>query len=369
MNNKITVSSPFLPPLEEFIPYLKQIWNNKILTNNGEFHKELEQKLCDYLDVKYISLLGNGMNALEIALKVLGLEGEVITTPYSFVATTNSIKNANLTPVFVDVEENTCNINANKIEEAITQRTKAILPVHTYGTPCNVFKIQEIAEKNNLKIIYDAAHAFGIKLNNKNILNFGDLSILSFHATKIFTTFEGGAIVSHTLEMKNKIDRFKNFGIIDEVSISSCGTNSKMSEVNAAFGLLQLKYIDTTMSSRIKIAKRYKELLIGIKGIRLQSNYDTATQNGSYFPIFIEKDYWQSRDELHNKLTNKGIMARRYFYPLLSNLTVHKDVIGSNCSNLPIANALSNSVLCLPLHTNMDESDVEYITSLIANNN
>jgi len=338
MDNQITVTRPFLPPLDEFVPYLEQIWENKWLTNNGPFHQQFEQKLMEYLGVPFISVFTNGTLALLTALQALEIKGEVITTPYSFVATAHSLLWNGITPVFTDVEDVFGNLDPQRIESAITDRTSAILPVHVYGNPCNHFEIEKIAKKNNLKLIYDAAHCFGVKENGVSIANYGDLSILSFHATKVFNTFEGGAIISHSREMKQKIDDLKNFGFRDETTVIAAGINAKMNELQAAFGILHLKYIDETIVKRKEIAELYRMELQYVDGIRILNDIPNIHHNYSYFPIFIDtKKYGKSRDTLYELLKDKGIYTRKYFYPLISELPLYSNLPTSNRANLPIA--------------------------------
>ena len=359
----INVTQPYLPPLEEFTPYLEQIWKNKWLTNNGPFHQEFENKLCEYLGVSNISVFSNGTLALLTALQALEIQGEVITTPYSFVATAHSLLWNNITPVFVDVDPIFGNLDPQKIEAAITDKTSAILPVHVYGNPCNDIEISKIAKKHNLKLIYDAAHCFGVKVDGKTILNYGDLSILSFHATKVFNTFEGGAIVCHSKEMKQKIDDLKNFGFRDEVTVVAPGINAKMNEIQAAFGLLQLKYIDQAITKRKEIAELYIQQLQNIPGIRLISHDSTGsstnsyliTHNYSYFPIFInEKQYGKSRDQVYNELKAKEIFVRRYFYPLITEFPMYNHLPSSSEDNVKEALQISKQVLCLPLYPELN---------------
>lgn len=363
---KITVTSPLLPPLEEFVPYLRKIWDSKWITNNGFFHKQLEDALCDYLDVEYISVFTNGTLPLITALQALNVTGEVITTPFSFVATSHSIWWNGLKPVFVDVDPNTGNIDPAKIEGAITSKTTAIMPVHVYGNPCDVHRIDEIAHKHNLKVIYDAAHAFGVKIDGKSILNYGDVSTLSFHATKTYTTIEGGALICHSSEMKKQIDYLKNFGFEDEVTVVAPGINSKMDEVRAAFGLLNIKYIDSAINRRKEISEKYKSRLKSVNGISFFDNLPNVKYNYSYFPIFVDEEkYGMSRDELYMKLKNNDVLGRRYFYPLISDFAPYKDYKSAKKENLIVANKLSNSVICLPLHANLTDDMVEYILGLI----
>lgn len=362
-DHKIFVTQPSLPLLEEFIPYLEKIWDSKFLTNGGPMHQALEEALCKYLNVPYISLFNNGTNALLTALQCYGLSGEVITTPYSFVATSHALVWNNLTPVFVDIDPLTLNIDPGKIEEAITDKTTAILAVHCYGNPCDTEKIAKIAKKYNLKVIYDAAHAFAVEDLNGSILNYGDLSILSFHATKVFNTFEGGAIISHDLETKQKIDQLKNFGITSDTEVSEIGSNGKMSEVNAAFGLLQLNYVDQFINSRKKIADIYMEQLKEIPGISCILDLNVQKHNYSYFPILInELQYGKERDWLYEELKKHGIYARRYFYPLINNFQAYKHY---PTPLLKSAEKASERILCLPIYSDLGVYEVDKIISII----
>ena len=364
----ILVTQPFLPPLEEYTEYLKDIWKSKWITNAGKFHQELEEGLCRYLGIEYISLFSNGTLALLVAIKSLELKGEIITTPYSFVASSHAIKWNGLNLVFTDIESNTCNLNPDLIEEAITENTSAILPVHIYGNPCNTEKINQIAERNNLKIIYDAAHAFGVKINGNSILNFGDLTILSFHATKVFNTFEGGAIVSNTAEMKKKIDDLKNFGFHDEVNVEGIGINGKMNEVQAAMGLLQIKYVDKAIEKRKRIAEIYREGLKDVNGISFLDDIKGVKHNYAYFPVFInEREYGMSRDEVYEELNNHEIYGRRYFYPLISQFSVYKNLPSAEAENLPVAEEMSGEVICLPIYPDLDRRNVERIIYILRN--
>ncbi len=362
----IYVTQPAFPSLSEFNEYLKTIWNNKILTNNGPFHQQLEQELAKYLGVKYISLFSNGTLALITALQALRIAGEVITTPYSFVATTHSLWWNKITPVFVDIEPDTFNLDPDKVEAAITPQTTAIMPVHVYGNPCKVKQLQKIADTYGLKIIYDAAHAFGVKLKDKSVLNFGDLSILSFHATKVFSTIEGGAIVCHDKKMKQRIDYLKNFGFADETTVVAPGINAKMNEVQAAFGLLQLKYVDSYIKERKRVAQTYQEALKDVKGVRLLKIPDDVTYNYIYFPILInEAEYGMSRDELYEKLKKHGIFGRRYFYPLISSFSTYKGLSSSALTNIPVATKIAQMVLCLPCYPKLSNKTIISISKLI----
>ena len=362
----IYVTQPTLPPLDEFLPYLEQIWKSKVLTNNGPFHKQLEDALCKYLGVEYISLFTNGTIALITALQALRISGEVITTPYSFVATSHSLLWNGIKPVFVDIDPNTLNLDPAKIEEAITPLTTAIMPVHVYGHPCDVDAIQKIADKFNLKVIYDAAHAFGVQCHCGSLLKHGDLSVLSFHATKVFNTFEGGAIVCPDAETKLRIDQLKNFGIVDEITVVESGINGKMSEINAAFGLLQLKYIDKAIARRKVIDTSYRRYLNGIKGIKCIEDSGEKVANYSYFPIFVNDDYPLSRDELYNKIKDNNILPRRYFYPLISDFLMYQSLPSAHRNNLPEATVAAQKILCLPIYPDLKDEQIETIARLIS---
>ena len=356
----IYVTQPTLPPLEEFIPYLEQIWENKILTNGGTFHQQLEQALCDYLGVKHLALFTNGTIALITALQALRITGEVITTPYSFVATAHSLLWNGIKPVFVDIDPISLNLDPAKIEAAITPQTTAIMPVHCYGYPCDVERIQAIADNYNLKVIYDAAHAFGVKNQDGGILNHGDLSVLSFHATKVFNTFEGGAIICPDEKTKRRIDHLKNFGFVDEVTVVAAGINGKMSEINAAFGLLQLKGIDEALAKRQAIDAHYRESLKDILGIRCADG-GSHVANYAYFPIFVEKN----RDTLYETLKENGIFGRRYFYPLISDFPMYRGLPSAAPSNLPIARKTSEEVICLPIYPELSPDSQDKVIGII----
>ena len=366
MAKKIFVTQPFLPPLEEFNQYLEKIWESHKLTNGGPFHEELEQRLCEYLGVKYISLFSNGTLALITALQTLRITGEVITTPFSFVATTHSLWWNNIKPIFVDIEPDFCNLNPNKIESAITPQTTAIMPVHVYGNPCDVDKIQKIADTYGLKIIYDACHAFGVKINGNSVLNFGDLSVLSFHATKVFNTFEGGAIVCHDEKTKKRIDFLKNFGFADEVTIVAPGINAKMNEVQAAMGLLQLKYLAGAIDKRKGMAHRYMEKLREIAGIRFLDLRSHVDYNFPYFPIFIDKRVFGAcRDDVYNNLQTENIFTRRYFYPLITEFPAYKSLPSALNENLPVAVRIAAEVLCLPIYPDLASEDIDRIVDIV----
>jgi dTDP-4-amino-4,6-dideoxygalactose transaminase len=368
LSKPIYVTQPYLPPLEEFIPYLQQIWDNKVLTNGGPFHQELEQALCDYLGVEHVALFSNGTLALITALQALRVTGEVITTPYSFVATSHALHWHGNTPVFVDVEPHTLNIDPAKIEAAITPRTTAILPVHCYGNPCDVEAIQKIADNYNLRVIYDAAHAFGVECHCGSLLNHGDLSVLSFHATKVFNTFEGGAIVCPDAKTKQRIDHLKNFGFVDEVTVVAPGINAKMSEFNAALGLLQLKHMPHVMQRRASIDAFYRQMFADVKGIQCLPQGQQKSPNYSYFPVLVHPDYPCSRDELYQRLKEQGIHARRYFYPLISDFPMYRELPSARPDRLTVATRVANQVLCLPIYPTLDESSVSGILDVIKSN-
>ena len=365
-DKSITVTSPLLPSLDDFIPMLKDIWDRKWLTNNGHYHKELEKALAEYLGVEYISLFTNGTLPLITALQAMRITGEVITTPYSFVATTHSIWWNGLKPVFVDVDEKTGNIDPEKIEAAITPHTTAIMPVHVYGTPCNTARIQEIADIYGLKVIYDAAHAFGVRVNGESILKQGDMSTLSFHATKVYNTIEGGALVCHDEATKKRIDFLKNFGFAGETTVVAPGINSKMDEIRAAYGLLNLKQVDNAIAKRKAIAEKYREALKDVPGIRVLKDIEGVRHNYAYFPIFISAEYGISRDALYEKLKEHNIYGRRYFYPLISTFSAYKGLDSANPANLPVAHKLADQVLCLPMFAGLTDEDIDRTIKVIA---
>lgn len=366
MSKKTTyVTQPFLPALDEFMPYLEQIWENKVLTNGGPFHQQLEKELCDYLGVEHIALFTNGTIALVTALQALRITGEVITTPYSFVATSHSLLWNGIKPVFVDIQADTLNIDPKKIEAAITPQTTAILAVHCYGYSCDVDAIEKIADNYNLRVIYDAAHAFAVKDKGGSVLNHGDLSVLSFHATKVFNTFEGGAIICPDAKTKLRIDHLKNFGFVDEVTVVAPGINGKMSEVNAAFGLLQLKYIDGALARRKAIDAAYREQLAGIPGIHCLEGSGETESNHSYFPILVQPDYPLSREALYQKLKDHSIFARRYFYPLITDFPMYRSLPSAQPTNLEVANKAAQQVLCLPIYPNLSIEQVIFICEII----
>lgn len=368
MENKkvITVTSPLLPSLDDFMPYLQDIWNRKWLTNNGHYHQELEKALCEYLKVPYISLFTNGTLPLITALQALRITGEVITTPYSFVATTHSLWWNGIKPVFVDIDPVTGNLDPDKIEAAITPRTTAIMPVHVYGQPCDTKRIQEIADKYGLKVIYDAAHAFGVEVNGESILNAGDMSTLSFHATKVYNTIEGGALVMHDEATKKRIDYLKNFGFANETTVVAPGINSKMDEVRSAYGLLNLKQVDAAIEARHRAAVQYREALRGIPGIRVMEDMPGVRHNYSYFPIFIDAErYGMTRDELYFKMKENNVLGRRYFYPLISEFSTYRGLESARPENLPVATHIANTVICLPMYHSLTDDDVKRIIAQI----
>lgn len=367
-NKPIFVTKPLLPDLNLFHQMLGDIWDRGILTNSGPMHNKLEEALAEYLGVPYISLFNNGTIALLVAIKALELPqgSEIITTPYSFVATAHSIVWSDHIPVFVDVDESTCNINVQAIESAITENTSAIMAVHCYGNPCDVDALDMLAKKHKIKIIYDAAHAFGVQIHGKSILNFGSLSALSFHATKVFNTIEGGAIVSKSLNDKKKIDYLKNFGFEDELTVNSLGINGKMSEVNAAFGLLQLNDIDSALDKRLRIDQMYRSRLKHLKNLKLLSFEENVTSNGSYFPIFIDQSSAVSRDDIYNKFKEHNIYSRRYFYPLITELEPYlSDPKYKKQADLKIAQKLADEVLCLPIYPDLTLDEVNMICDLL----
>ncbi len=368
-NSKITVTSPLLPPLEEFIPYLQDIWDRQWITNNGEYHKRLEKELAAYLGVEYISLFTNGTLPLITAFQALDIrEGEVITTPYSFVATSHAIWWNGLKPVFVDVDPATGDLDPAKIEAAVTDNTRAIMPVHVYGNPCDTEAIQAIADRHGLKVIYDAAHAFRVKVDGRSILNAGDISTLSFHATKTYNTVEGGALICHSAEMKKKIDFLKNFGFAGETEVMAPGINSKMDEIRSAYGLLNLLHVDAAIEHRRHVALRYREALKDVEGITMFAQQPDVEYNYSYFPIFIDAaKYGVTRDELYFRMRDKDVLGRRYFYPLISSFEPYRDLPSASADNLPVATRMADEVICLPMHHRLSEADVDRIINLVVN--
>lgn len=362
----ITVTSPLMPSLEDLNVYLKDIWQRKWLTNNGHYHQELEKALCEYLGVPFISLFTNGTLPLITALQALRVTGEVITTPFSFVATTHSLWWNGIKPVFVDIDPETCNLDPDKIEAAITPHTTAIMPVHVYGRPCDTERIQAVADKYGLKVIYDAAHAFGVKVNGESVLNAGDMSTLSFHATKVYSTIEGGALVMKDEQTKRRIDYLKNFGFAGETTVVAPGINSKMDEVRAAYGLLNLKQVDRAIAGRQHVAEMYRSALRGVPGIRIMEDVPGVRHNYAYFPVFVDAEqYGMSRDELYFKMKEHNVLGRRYFYPLISTFSTYRGLESARPDNLPVATRIAEQVICLPMYYGLTDEDVERIINLI----
>lgn len=365
-NSNITVTSPLLPDLDEFHSMLEEIWKSKWITNNGSFHRQLEHELAVYLKVPYISLFTNGTLPLITALQALRISGEVITTPYSFVATTHALWWNGITPVFVDIDSETSNLDPDKIEAAITSRTTAIMPVHCYGKPCDTERIQDIADKYGLKVIYDAAHAFGVEVDGRSILNAGDMSTLSFHATKVYNTVEGGALVCHDEKTKQRIDYLKNFGFAGETTVVAPGINSKMDEIRAAYGLLNLRQVDSAIEARHRVAVRYRETLRNVDGISFFDDMPGVRHNYSYFPVFVDAEkYGMTRDELYFKLKEHNILGRRYFYPLISTFSTYRGLRSASTENLPVATRIAEQVICLPMHHELTDDDIDRILDLI----
>ena len=371
MGSPIFVTRPELPPLEDFLPYLQEIWETRVLTNNGPFHQKLEAALCEYLGVPYISLFTNATLALVTALQALRINGEVITTPYSFVATAHSLMWNGIKPVFVDIDPVTLNLDPQRIEAAITPQTTAIMPVHCYGTPCDVDAIRRIADDYDLKVIYDAAHAFGVQRREggtmRSVLNHGDLSVLSFHATKVFNTLEGGAIISPDARTKQRIDHLKNFGFVNETTVVATGINGKMSEVNAALGLLQLKHVDQAIARRSKVESAYRRLLASVPGLRMLDVPADTQRNHSYFPILIEPAFGASRDHVYDALKAQNVFARRYFYPLISDFPMYRGLPSATAANLPVSRTMADRVLCLPIYPSLTDTDIDYIAGIVRN--
>lgn len=358
----ITVTSPLIPPLEEFIPYLEDIWKRKWLTNNGYYHQELEKALCEYLKVPYISLFTNGTLPLICALQAMRITGEVITTPYSFVATTHALWWNGIKPVFVDIDPATGNLDPEKIEAAITPRTTAILPVHVYGQPCAIDRIQQIADTYGLQILYDAAHAFGVEENGRSVICAGTMATLSFHATKVYNTIEGGALICHDAQTKQRIDYAKNFGFANETTVVAPGINGKIDEVRSAYGLLSLKHVDRAIAARRRVAMQYREALKDIPGIRYFDDKPGIRHNYAYFPVFIdEQTYGLSRDALYEKMKKAGIYGRRYFYPLISTFSTYRGLETAGKDHLPEAYKMAGQVICLPMHHDLSVEDVNRV--------
>jgi len=362
----VRVTRPYLPPLDELLPDLHAIWASGVLTNGGPYHQRFEAELKDFLGVPQISLFANATLALVTALQALRITGEVITTPFSFVATSHALLWNGVKPIFVDIDPDTMNIDVNRIESALTPQTTAILPVHCYGRPCDVAAIQKIADNYNLRVIYDAAHAFGVQDKGGSILRYGDLSVVSFHATKVLTTFEGGALISPDLKVKQRIDHLKNFGFVDETTVVAPGINGKMNEFSAALGLLQLRHFNNAITLRQKVDLRYREKLSQVRGIKIPAASPALVHNYSYFPILVKDEYHMTRDDLYFKLRANGIHARRYFYPLISDFPMYRGLPSAHRGNLPVASAIARQVLCLPIYPGLEESVVDRICDLVA---
>ncbi|MDE5875981.1 MAG: DegT/DnrJ/EryC1/StrS family aminotransferase [Muribaculaceae bacterium] len=359
---QITVTSPLLPDLDEFNSMLKEIWDRKWITNNGSFHRQLEKALAEYLKVPYISLFTNGTLPLITALQAMRITGEVITTPYSFVATTHALWWNGIKPVFVDIDPTNCGIDPSKIEAAITPKTTAIMPVHCYGKPCDTKAIQEIADKYGLKVIYDAAHAFGVEVEGKSVLNAGDMSTLSFHATKVYNTIEGGAMVMQDEKTKQRIDYLKNFGFANETTVVAPGINSKMDEIRAAYGLLNLRQVDSAIAARRRVANIYRDALRNVEGVTFFDDMPGVRHNYSYFPIFIDATkFGKTRDRLYFDMKENNVLGRRYFYPLISEFSTYRGLPSASRENLPVANKIADTVLCLPMHHDLSDADIERV--------
>jgi dTDP-4-amino-4,6-dideoxygalactose transaminase len=362
----LTVTAPLLPDLEDFSNLLTEIWESKWIANKGRFHQQLEKELAEYLKVPFLSLFTNGTLPLITALQAMDVKGEVITTPYSFVATTHSIWWNGLKPVFVDIEPSTCNIDPAKIEAAITPQTTAIMPVHCYGKPCDTKAIQDIADRYGLKVIYDAAHAFGVDVDGESLLNAGDMSTLSFHATKVYNTIEGGALVMKDEETKRKIDFLKNFGFKNEVEVVAPGINSKMDEMRSAYGILALRQVGEAIEARQRVAMQYRNALKNVPGVRFFEDMPGVRHNYSYFPVFINaEEYGMTRDQLYFKLKEANVLGRRYFYPLISTFEPYRTLPSSAAENLPVATCIADEVICLPMHHELTESDVERVLDIM----
>jgi dTDP-4-amino-4,6-dideoxygalactose transaminase len=361
----VPVTQPFLPPLDEFQPYLEDIWKRKWVTNNGAYHQQLEQELCDYLGVEHLSLFSNGTLALITALQALKITGEVITTPFSFVATSHALHWNGIKPVFADISPVSLNLDPDRIEALITPQTTALLPVHVYANPCDVERIEAIADTYGLRVIYDAAHAFGVRVNDRSVLNYGDMSVLSFHGTKVFNTFEGGAIVCRDAKTKRRIDNLKNFGFVDETTVVAPGINGKMNEVQAAFGLLQLKHMDQVNAQRARIDARYRNAFRNVHGLKMHEIPENCTKNFAYFPILVTPEFPATRDDLYNELRANQIAARRYFYPLISEFPMYRGLPSAGPHNLPVATTVSRQVLCLPIFPALADADQDRVIETV----
>ena len=366
MEERIELTSPLVPELDEFCGLLKDIFDRRWLSNCGKYHQILEKALCEYLKVPYLSLYANGTLPLITALNALDVKGEVITTPFTFVATSHAIVLSGSTPVFADIDPLTYNLDPDKIEAAISPRTTAIMPVHCYGTPCDTVRIQEIADRHGLKVIYDAAHAFGVEVDGRSILEAGDMSAISFHATKVYNTVEGGALVCKDKKTSDRLNQMRNFGIASETEITELGQNAKMDEVRAAFGLLNLAKVDNAILQRKRVAETYRSELRGVSGISVLEDIPGVKHNYAYFPIFIDaENYGMTRDELYFKMREANVVGRRYFYPLISELPMYRGLDSAASGNLPIAHQVADSVLCLPIHHELSEESIHRILNLI----
>ena len=361
----ITVARPDLPPLEEFLPLLREIWASHRLTNNGPFHARFEQALAEYLGVPQVSLFANATLGLLIAQLALGLRGEVITTPFSFVATAHSLLWNRLRPVFVDIDPVTLCLDPQRVEEAITPATSAILPVHVYGTPCDTLRMAEIARRHGLKLLYDAAHAFGVDDGGGSLLRHGDASVVSFHATKVFNTFEGGAVICHDTALKQQIDYMKNFGFAGEVSVVATGINAKMNEFQAALGLLQLRRVDESLARRAAVAERYRLRLAGVQGLNCPPLPTVLSHNHAYFPVRVDEAFRVDRDSLYEHLKRHGVLARRYFFPLITDFPMYREHAPDARRQLPVAYRVASEVLCLPIYAGLPLEQVDRIAELI----
>ena len=364
MNKPIMITRSAMPPMEEYIEKMKELWDSRYLTNSGKFHKEFEEALIKYLDVSNVSLFTNGHMGLELTLEAMNLSGEVITTPFTFASTTQAIVRNNLTPVFCDVKEDDYTIDESKIEELITDKTCAIVPVHVYGNVCNVYEIERIAKKHNLKVIYDAAHAFGIKVNGKSVLDFGDASMVSLHATKVFHAIEGGLVVLQDEDLKVKLDKIKNFGFLTEELVDEIGSHARMNEFQSIMGLCNLNHVSEEILKRKKLTERYRENLRGIEGIKVMEEVEGVENNYTYFPVVIDEEkFGVNRDDVYDILLNNNIFSRRYFYKLTSDFECYENKFKKY--ETPIANKIAKSVLTLPLHGDLSIDDIDKVCDVL----
>lgn len=364
MNKPIMITRSAMPPMEEYIEKMKELWDSRYLTNSGKFHKEFEEALIKYLNVSNVSLFTNGHMGLELTLEAMNLSGEVITTPFTFASTTQAIVRNNLTPVFCDVKEDDYTIDESKIEELITDKTCAIVPVHVYGNVCNVYEIERIAKKHNLKVIYDAAHAFGIKVNGKSVLDFGDASMVSLHATKVFHAIEGGLVVLQDEDLKVKLDKIKNFGFLTEELVDEIGSHARMNEFQSIMGLCNLNHVSEEILKRKKLTERYRENLRGIEGIKVMEEVEGVENNYTYFPVLIDEEkFGLNRDDVYDILLNNNIFSRRYFYKLTSDFECYENKFKKY--ETPIANKIAKSVLTLPLHGDLSIDDIDKVCDVL----